>query len=104
MKTSHSQLLQVLQAVEGALGNRSDLRLAHFPVETETAAHITPRPISDTPATGMYSLNTTPEKVPDFAVFWGTARLAGPRPVTHSGWGFSFHARSKLFSVQNVST
>lgn len=40
------QLLEVLQAVEGSLGNHSDPRLRNFPVDTETAAQIIPHQIS----------------------------------------------------------
>lgn len=99
-RCSHLQLPEVLQVVEGSLGNHSDLRLLNYPVDTENSrSHDITSNLSNTLISGMYSLMGNPERslVASFCCVSGTARPARPWPVTHSCWGFSLHARSKLF-------
>lgn len=93
---THLQFPDVLQVVEGAPGNRSYLRLLNFPVDTETVTH------------SQWYIDTrnvlADEKSFNFVVCSGPVKPTRLRLVTHSCWGFSFHAQSKLFCIQNVYT
>lgn len=64
-RRAHLQLLEVLQAAEGSPGDRSDLRLLHFPGERKNKtkrSNCAASKLSDTLAAGMCSLMGKPQK------------------------------------------